>query len=152
MKCLRNETGLTLVEVLASIVILSLIVVTFLTFFINSARTTEMSEDTLDASFFAQQYIEEVYNIAAMDGQTLASIHTAVVNLQDISSSDGTIPATYTINNGSGTGMIIIEPAQDKEGNLIDRLLKVVVTFNVSGNSDAKHETRMIFGEGDLND
>lgn len=152
MKCLRNETGLTLVEVLASIVILSLIVVTFLTFFINSARTTEMSEDTLDASFFAQKYIEEVYNIAAMDGQTLAGIHTAVVNLQDISSSDGTIPATYTINNGSGTGMILIEPAQDKDGNLIDRLLKVVVTFNVSGNSDAKHETRMIFGEGDLND
>lgn len=145
MKKYRNEKGLTLVEVLASIVILSLIVVTFLTFFINSARTTEISEENLNASFIAQEYMEEVYNIVT-DNPTLESIRTNVVAIDQVSATSLT---TYTITDSRGVGTITIEQARDESNQEIDRLLKVVVTFRVSDGKDAKLETRMIYGEVD---
>lgn len=146
IKKYRNEKGLTLVEVLASIVILSLIVVTFLTFFINSARTTEISQENLDASFFAQQYMEEVYNIVT-DHASLGDIQ-AKINADD-NNMTSTSPTTYEINDDNGTGTIVIEPAKDESGLEINRLLKVVVTYRIPDGKDAKLETRMIYGEVD---
>lgn len=143
IKKILDEKGLTLVEVLASIVILSLIVVTFLTFFINSARTTEISEENLNVSFIAQEYMEEVYNIVT-DNITFESIRTNVDALDHVSATSLT---TYTITDLRGTGTITIEQAKDESNQEIDRLLKVVVTFRVPDGKDAKLETRMIYGE-----
>ncbi|SFO91060.1 prepilin-type N-terminal cleavage/methylation domain-containing protein [Halolactibacillus halophilus] len=145
MKKYCNEKGLTLVEVLASIVILSLIVVTFLAFFINSARTTEISEENLNASFIAQEYMEEVYNIVT-DNPTLESIRSNIKALDPVSAISLT---TYKITDLRGTGTITIEQAKDESNQEIDRLLKVVVTFRVPDGKDAKLETRMIYGEVD---
>ncbi len=142
-KIIGNEAGLTLVEVLASIVILSLIVVTFLTFFINSARTTEISKENLNASFIAQEYMEEVYNIVT-DNTTLESIRSNVDLKDHVSATSLT---TYSITDPRGTGTIMIEQAKDESNQEIDRLLKVVVTFRVHDGRDAKLETRMIYGE-----
>lgn len=61
-----NQKGLTLVELLASIVILSIIVVTFTTFFIQSAKTTSMSSDITDATYIAQTEMEEIYHISTI--------------------------------------------------------------------------------------
>jgi prepilin-type N-terminal cleavage/methylation domain-containing protein len=145
IKKYRNEKGLTLVEVLASIVILSLIVVTFLTFFINSARTTEISQDNLNASFFAQKYMEEVYDIV--------TDHASLVDIQAKINADYNVTLTsqtpYKINDDNGTVTILIEPAKDERGLEIPRLLKVVVTYSIPDGKDAKLETRMIYGEVD---
>ncbi|MFC4386282.1 prepilin-type N-terminal cleavage/methylation domain-containing protein [Gracilibacillus marinus] len=59
-----NQKGLTLVELLASIVILSIIIVTFTTFFIQSAKTTSMSSDITDATYVAQTEMEEIYHLS----------------------------------------------------------------------------------------
>lgn len=142
----KNESGLTLVEVLASIVILSLIVVTFLSFFINSARTTEISGDNLDASFIAQEYMEEIYNIVANNHQSLESIRTDILAIETLSSVSQT---TYAINESRGSGSIQVEQAKDENNQVISRLLKVVVSFRVSGGKEAKLETRMIYEEVD---
>lgn len=143
-KVTRNESGLTLVEVLASIVILSLIVVTFLAFFINSARTTKISEENLNSGFIAQKYMEEVYKIAT-DHASLEEIATALDSLADISKNNLT---TFSIKDTYGTGSIIIEQATDDSHEVIDRLLKAVVIYRVTDGKDAKLETRMIYGGG----
>lgn len=140
----KNEAGLTLVEVLASIVILSLIIVTFLAFFINSARTTEISSDNLDANFIAQEYMEEIYNIVTHNPQSLESIRSGILAIETLSSTSQT---TYTINESRGNGTIKVEQAQDENNQPVDRLLKVVVTFRVASGKEAKLETRMIFEE-----
>lgn len=62
LKQMNNQDGLTLVELLGSIVILSIIVVSFLGFFIQSSRTTKVSGEIIDASYIAQQQAEEIYN------------------------------------------------------------------------------------------
>jgi prepilin-type N-terminal cleavage/methylation domain-containing protein len=58
-----NEKGLTLIEVLASIVILSIIGVSLLTFFVQSARSNNLSKTMMDATYVAQSNIEEINNL-----------------------------------------------------------------------------------------
>jgi prepilin-type N-terminal cleavage/methylation domain-containing protein len=57
-----NQKGLTLIEVLASIVILSIIGMSLLTFFVQSARSNNLSKNMMDATYVAQTQIEEINN------------------------------------------------------------------------------------------
>lgn len=56
-----GENGLTLVEVLASIVILSLLIMTFLMLFLQAAKVNKVSEHTIDATYLAQTEMENIY-------------------------------------------------------------------------------------------
>jgi prepilin-type N-terminal cleavage/methylation domain-containing protein len=56
-----NEKGMTLIEVLASIVILSIIVVSLLTFFVQSSRTNSVSKNIISATYVAEKSLEEIY-------------------------------------------------------------------------------------------
>jgi prepilin-type N-terminal cleavage/methylation domain-containing protein len=56
-----NEKGMTLIEVLASIVILSIIVVSLLTFFVQSSRSSNISKNITDATYIAENEMEGIY-------------------------------------------------------------------------------------------
>jgi prepilin-type N-terminal cleavage/methylation domain-containing protein len=59
----RNyEKGLTLIEILISISILSIILVTFLTFFTQSANVNKTSKNIGDATYVAENCMEEISN------------------------------------------------------------------------------------------
>lgn len=57
-KLLKQESGVTLVELLASIVLLTIIVTTFLTFFVQAGRTNNRIDDMNEATFLAQEQLE----------------------------------------------------------------------------------------------
>src|SRR5699024_10249125 len=57
-----NENGLTLVEVLASVVLLTIIITIFLNVFIQSAKTNTTSEEVVDATYLAQTEMERIYS------------------------------------------------------------------------------------------
>lgn len=57
----RNARGVTLVEILASLVILSVILVVFVPLFGHSMTSTKVSEDMLDATYVAQTTMEELH-------------------------------------------------------------------------------------------
>lgn len=59
-----NESGLSLVEVVASIVIISIILIGFITFFINTAKTTKTSNEVFDATYYAQMEMELLYGMS----------------------------------------------------------------------------------------
>ena len=63
-KVIHSETGITLIEIIASVAILSLIVITFLPMFTQSMRTTKSSSDMMDATYLAQSTMEEVYHVS----------------------------------------------------------------------------------------
>ncbi len=58
----RNERGATLVEVIASFVILVILLVSFFTFFIQTKQTTKSSKTNVDATYVAQTEMENIYN------------------------------------------------------------------------------------------
>lgn len=57
---LNKDSGTTLVELLAAIAILSLIVTAFLAFFIQGARTNTRASVVNEATFIAQEQMEQM--------------------------------------------------------------------------------------------
>lgn len=68
MKCKMNnfksERGITLIEIIASIAILSIIIIAFLPMFTQTMKTSSISTDVLDATYLAQSKMEEVYHLS----------------------------------------------------------------------------------------
>ncbi|MBS4208950.1 type II secretion system protein [Bacillus sp. FJAT-50079] len=59
---LIEERGVTLIELLASIVLISIILMTFFTVFFQSATTHKTAEEIQDATYLAQTEMEAVYS------------------------------------------------------------------------------------------
>ncbi|MET4559033.1 Tfp pilus assembly protein PilV [Lysinibacillus parviboronicapiens] len=59
----NNESGITLVEVVASLVIITIILVSFFSFFMNTAKTTKTANHIFDATYYAQKEMEGFYNL-----------------------------------------------------------------------------------------
>jgi len=64
LKRALGENGLSLVEVLASFVILTLLLTTFLMMFIQSAKVNKASEHIIDATYIAQTEMERMYGLS----------------------------------------------------------------------------------------
>jgi len=80
LKITHDEEGTTLVELLAAIAILSIIVTSFLAFFIQSANTNKMTNEVNEATFVAQGVMEELtyyssegYTAGAADAEVSSS-------------------------------------------------------------------------------
>lgn len=63
-KYMKNEMGMSLAEILASIVILSILLFFFLGMFINSSKVNVKSEEVIDATYIAQTEIENLYAVS----------------------------------------------------------------------------------------
>lgn len=59
-KKLKKEDGVTLVELLAAIAILTIIVTAFLAFFTQAGRTNNVTTEINEATFIAQEEMEQV--------------------------------------------------------------------------------------------
>lgn len=60
----KNQSGLTLVEVLAGIVLISIIMLLFITVFSQFFSTTKKSEDIISATYVAQKEMEQIYDLS----------------------------------------------------------------------------------------
>lgn len=74
MRLRHNEKGLTLAEVLASIVILSIILIAGLSIIIQSAKTNKTSENIIDATYIAQKEMENIYEENHNDSSIFKSL------------------------------------------------------------------------------
>ena len=60
LKWRKNEKGLSLVEVLAAVVILSIVLITFMNFFVQSAKHTKFNNEKLTAVQVAEDVVAKV--------------------------------------------------------------------------------------------
>lgn len=74
----NKQQGFTLVEVLASIVLISLIVIVSISFFIHSQRTQISSEQIADATYVVQSEMENIENLSRRE--TLSDAITLLQN------------------------------------------------------------------------
>ncbi|MGE6367649.1 type IV pilus modification PilV family protein [Planococcus kocurii] len=68
-RLIQNEKGLTLVEVLASTVLITLILISFFTLFAQGAKINITSETIVDSTYLAQKEME---SIIALSKESLA--------------------------------------------------------------------------------
>ena len=65
MKILKqNESGFTLLEIVAAVLLLSIIFIGFFSLFISSKKVGVASEEIVDATYINQQVMEEVYSLS----------------------------------------------------------------------------------------
>lgn len=60
----QNETGLSLIEVLVSIILLGIILISSFSLIVQSAKTTSSSDTIVDGTFYSQTEIEQLYTYA----------------------------------------------------------------------------------------
>ncbi|MFS0822523.1 type IV pilus modification PilV family protein [Bacillus sp. 1P02SD] len=60
---IKNQSGITLIEVLASIVILSLIIVTIVPMFIQSSKANNLSKSITESTYLAESEMEEIIQL-----------------------------------------------------------------------------------------
>ena len=65
MQIISNERGISLIEVLASLIIITIIFLSFFNFFIQSKKTNASSELIHDATYIAQVEMEKMYILAS---------------------------------------------------------------------------------------
>ncbi|OJF90900.1 prepilin-type N-terminal cleavage/methylation domain-containing protein [Alkalibacterium sp. 20] len=80
-KLIKDDSGVTLVELLAAIAILSIVVTAFLAFFIQAANTNKQTNEVNEATFIAQGVMEEITYYSG-EGYTVADTEAAVVSPQ----------------------------------------------------------------------
>jgi Tfp pilus assembly protein PilV len=59
----NSEKGLTLVEILASLTILSIVIVSIFSMFVQSSQATNYSSKKIDATYVAESVMEQMTNI-----------------------------------------------------------------------------------------
>ena len=64
IKLIKKQDGTTLIELVVAIAILSIIVTSFLIFFVQSSQTTQSSENITDATYLAKEEMEYLYNLS----------------------------------------------------------------------------------------
>ena len=121
---LSEEEGMTLVEVLASILLLSLIITTFLSFFIQAAKINNQTDTVNEATFIAQEQIE------------LLTYYSETESVEE------TLKLIVTESPSTNSGFQIQSELIKKSG---DTLYTGTVTVSKEGKAYAQMETRLSF-------
>lgn len=132
LKSIKDEKGVTLVELLAAIAILSIIVTAFLAFFIQAARTNSQTNEVNEATFLAQEEIERVTHYSN-ENQTVEAMKETL-NFEN-----------NTRLTNPAAGVVVSTMITDPSGE--SDLYKIVVEVREGGKSRAKMETRLPFAE-----
>jgi len=65
IKYLKNDRGLSLIEVVAALLIIGIVLISFFGLLVQSNKTTHKSNDIMDATYAAQVKMEEIYNASS---------------------------------------------------------------------------------------
>ncbi|WP_059173512.1 type II secretion system protein [Bacillus sp. FJAT-27445] len=76
---LKSQQGFSLIEILAAMMILTIIIVSMLPMFAQSSRSNTFSKNMIDATYVAEAHMETVYNVIS----TVPSLDSAEKSLKD---------------------------------------------------------------------
>jgi prepilin-type N-terminal cleavage/methylation domain-containing protein len=128
-KLKKDENGVTLVELLAGIAILSIVVTAFLAFFIQAANTNKQTNEMNEATFLAQEVMEEITYYSNQNTYADIVEQSMLTSIEQLESDSG-----YSMD------FEFIETENS--------LYKVIVTVK-GGKDRAKMETRLPFENAD---
>lgn len=117
---LKDKKGLTLVEILVSIVILGILVGPFLNVFEFALESNKTSNRIADATFIANQRMEYLYDLCItkeMIGETIAEIK----DLPETTQQSLINPYKFNIKNGDYVEEVVIDT--DILGNGLDKVI-----------------------------
>ena len=131
IKQLKTENGVTLVELLAAIAILSIIVTAFLALFTQAGRTNSMIDDKNEATFIAVEEMEKITNLS-QQGKTFDEMKK--VYLKEDSGYSLTVPtidsdteiSVETTKDGFKVTLHVKEAEVDEESTMLHHAIVTV--------------------------
>lgn len=136
-----DEKGLTLVEVLAGVVILSLIFVSIVNMLNQSARANKTSEEIIDATYITQREMETIYKLSK-EGKNLDALTDYMKQPNE---------ANWEVYHKNVNDHLLLEIKQDDSDKPMVRI--VVTAYEVEDlaktNPKAKMETLLKWEEAD---
>lgn len=75
---IKSNTGSIFVEILISLILISMVLLTFMSMFVTSAKVNRKSRDVLDATYSAQDLMEYLYDLSLSK-----SLETSLAELQN---------------------------------------------------------------------
>lgn len=102
-RLIKNERGISLVEILAAVVILGIVLVSVMTFFTQSAKFTASNHETLTAVQVGEEVVAKVRTIKSLTELTV-SPQKFTGNATKITS--GTMHSEYTITIEKTQGVV----------------------------------------------
>lgn len=130
MSLTKNNKGFTLVEVLAAIVIMTIIITSVISILNLTAKTNRTSKEIIDATYVAQQEMERIYKLSEEGSQ-----------LKNFYSERGL--------DSSGEWKVYEKPQEPyvlviKEQAVEDGLVRIVVTvYDAESNEERKVQATM---------
>lgn len=145
IKKLKKEDGVTLVELLAAIAILSIIVVAFLAFFTQAGRTNNMTDDMNEATFIAVEEMERITNLS-QQSKTFDKMKTFYNNDEHYNIAEDELSLKITrVYDTFSTSLIIDKP--ENEEKLPANLYRAKVTVKEGGRTHAEMQSVLPFEE-----
>lgn len=136
-----DERGLTLVEVLAGVVILSLIFVSIVNMLNQSARANKTSEEIIDATYITQREMETIYKLSK-EGKNLDALTDYMKQPNE---------ANWEVYHKNVNDHLLLEIKKDDSDKPMVRI--VVTAYEVEDlaktNPKAKMETLLKWQEAD---
>lgn len=139
-KHIQNNRGLTLVEILASLILITLILLSFLMMFTQAAKTNKTSENIIDGTYLAQVEMERI--IATSKIKLTGTREQAIKDLGYSVLSDQNSWFEFTKNVPDSTAVIKVK-LEKKSGDVTRIIIEV---FSKSGGpSRAKMENALLW-------
>lgn len=136
-----STRGMTLIEVLTSFVILTIIIISLVPIFIQSAKTNEMAEEIFNATYVAQAHMEEIYYLS-----TKYEKSEGILQLEKMGYTKKPSSTNILLTKEKSNYIVQIEvSSQDKLSNVIVKIL----TNDKQKTLKAQMETLLIWRVGD---
>ncbi|ARF16235.1 type IV pilus modification PilV family protein [Sporosarcina ureae] len=127
MHYVKKNSGMTLVEVLASLVLLSIIIISFLAVFPTVAKQNKASEEFMDATYIAQSEMEYIISIKGQE-DGLTDLAKKLKESERVIKNEGRV--SYKIVPSTAREIVL-------EREIPELSYKVVIIFN----KDVTHQT-----------
>lgn len=140
---LFTRKGMTLIENIISLALLAIIIVPFLTMFVNSTSTNSKSQNILEATYLAQSTMEELYSLSISypfsDGllqlTTNGYTETVIVSDDDYNyvKEQGDYYIKIEIRNSAYTGSLVKSVVKIYNNSSMDKLvsqMETILTWN----------------------
>ncbi len=142
IKPIKSDKGLTLIEILAAIVILSIILLSFLSFFRLSAKSNQTSEKIIDASYVAQTLIENTLSLTDTPLSKTDFDDLVLTTLNNIDHTNSTVISSSPLEMAGLSNEYYYELSIEQEVDNLFKLLVKVYDNKVNKDLEAQMETK----------
>ncbi|MFC6465666.1 prepilin-type N-terminal cleavage/methylation domain-containing protein [Marinilactibacillus sp. GCM10026970] len=144
----HDQAGATLVELIASIAILALVVTSFLTFFIQSSKATQSSEQVTAATYSGQKQMEYLYHLS--ETLTIAETVLELATKAQSTNSNG-LEKSYTYQE-DGISYLLEMTLPDSKTSKQPNLIRFILEGSKDGKKVIQLENKIPFKVGQLDE